>query len=170
MRRFLEVLAVYFAVVLLVPPVEAGCFRRCKPRPVATVRYAPVQARPVYAQPQAIHPTPQAAPMAAGAPSFSGGFIHDLNALRARYGLPAVAEDTNLAAWAGANNAQQAARGMGHYVMGPARRQNVAWTPNGAAPLGMWEKSPPHRAALLDPSIRSIGLAASWPFWTFNAQ
>ena len=47
---------------------------------------------------------------------------------------------------------------MGHYVMGPARRQNSAM--GSYASIGsMWMASPAHRAALLDPSIRWIGIA-----------
>ena len=33
----------------------------------------------------------------------------------------------------------------------------------------MWMNSPAHRAALLDPTIRWIGLAGSGAYWTFNA-
>ena len=57
---------------------------------------------------------------------------------------------------------------MGHFVMGPARRQNSAmghYSSIGA----MWMASPPHRAALLDPSIRWIGIAGMGSYWTFNA-
>ena len=39
-----------------------------------------------------------------------------------------------------------------------------------AASIGsMWLNSPAHRAALLDPSIRWIGLAVYGSYWTFNA-
>ena len=96
------------------------------------------------------------------------GFINWLNGVRAQAGLPAVGYDPNLASWASANNAQQAARGMGHFVMGPARRQNCAMGSFGS--IGsMWLASPAHRAALLDPSIRWIGLAGYGAYWTFNA-
>ncbi len=66
------------------------------------------------------------------------------------------------------NNDQQAARGMGHHVMGPARRQNAAM--GHYASIGaMWMNSPGHRAALLDPTIRWIGIAGLGAYWTFNA-
>ena len=66
------------------------------------------------------------------------------------------------------NNDQQAARGMGHFVMGPARRQNSAV--GAFANIGsMWMNSPAHRAALLDPTIRAIGIAGLGAYWTFNA-
>ncbi len=111
----------------------------------------------------------QAAPAQAYAPSGDPyGFTNWLNATRASYGLPAVGYDGNLESWAAMNNGQQAARGLGHYVMGPARRQNSAM--GNAANIGaMWMNSPAHRAALLDPSIRAIGLAGNGSYWTFNA-
>jgi uncharacterized protein YkwD len=96
------------------------------------------------------------------------GFLGWLNATRASYGLPAVGYDPNLSGWAAMNNDQQAARGMGHFVMGPARRQNSAM--GAFANIGaMWMNSPAHRAALLDPTIRAIGIAGLGAYWTFNA-
>ena len=96
------------------------------------------------------------------------GFLSWLNATRAAYGLPAVGYDPNLESWAAANSAQQASRGIGHFVMGPARRQNSAM---GGFPgiESMWMASPAHRAALLDPTIQWIGIAAYGAYWTFNA-
>ncbi len=97
------------------------------------------------------------------------GFTSWLNGVRARYGLRPVGYDPNLAGWAAANNSQQAARGMGHFVMGPARRQNAAI--GSAGSVGQqWMNSPAHRAALLDPSITTIGLAGNGSYWTFNAR
>ena len=53
--------------------------------------------------------------------------------------------------------------------MGPARRQNSAM--GGYGSIGsMWMDSPAHRAALLDPSIRWIGIAGMGAYWTFNAR
>jgi uncharacterized protein YkwD len=96
------------------------------------------------------------------------GFLGWLNATRASYGLPGVGYDPNLSSWAAMNNDQQAARGMGHFVMGPARRQNAAV--GAFANIGsMWMNSPAHRAALLDPTIRAVGIAGLGAYWTFNA-
>jgi uncharacterized protein YkwD len=96
------------------------------------------------------------------------GFLSWLNSTRAAYGLPAVGHDPNLSSWAAENNNHQAARGMGHFVMGPARRQNAAF--GSFASIGtMWMNSPAHRAALLDPTIRWMGLAGLGAYWTFNA-
>jgi uncharacterized protein YkwD len=109
-------------------------------------------------------PQPVAAP--AGDPY---GFTAWLNATRASYGLPAVGYDPNLSNWAAQNNSHQASRGLGHYVMGPARRQNSAMG-NYSGIGAMWLSSPAHRAALLDPSIRYIGIAGLGAYWTFNAN
>ena len=98
----------------------------------------------------------------------SHGFLGWLNATRATFGLAPVGYDPNLSQWANANNAQQQALGLGHHVMGPARRQNSAMGSGGS--IGsMWMASPAHRAALLDPSIRWIGIAGMGAYWTFNA-
>jgi hypothetical protein len=96
------------------------------------------------------------------------GFTYWLNATRAAYGLQAVGYDPNLASWAAMNNNHQAAYGIGHFVMGPARRQNSAM---GGFPgiESMWMGSPAHAAALLDPTIRWIGIASLGAYWTFNA-
>jgi uncharacterized protein YkwD len=114
--------------------------------------------------------TSEAAPTAPAA-TVAGdpyGFVGWLNATRAAYGLSAVGYDANLSNWAAMNNDQQAARGMGHFVMGPARRQNSAM--GAFANIGaMWMNSPAHRAALLDPTISAIGIAGLGAYWTFNA-
>lgn len=97
------------------------------------------------------------------------GFTAWLNATRASYGLPAVGYDASLSSWAAQNNSHQSSRGMGHYVMGSARRQNSAM--GSYAQIGaMWLASPAHRAALLDPTIRRIGIAGAGAYWTFNAN
>lgn len=107
-----------------------------------------------------------------GAQSYNShgqSFLNWLNGVRASYGLGAVGYDPNLESWAAVNNDQQAARGLGHHVMGPARRQNSAM---GGFPgiESMWMASPAHRAALLDPTISWIGIAGAGAWWTFNAN
>ncbi|GAC1449982.1 MAG: hypothetical protein NVSMB9_34150 [Isosphaeraceae bacterium] len=139
--------------------VQAQQPRMANPAPVAAAPgqgYVPTSYT-VAAQPQPMAP--------AGDPY---GFTSWLNSTRASYGLAPVGYDPSLAGWAAANNAQQQARGMGHHVMGPARRQNSAM--GHYASIGaMWMNSPAHRAALLDPSIRWIGIAGLGAYWTFNA-
>ena len=120
---------------------------------------------------QASYETTEATPPAAESTAPAGdpyGFTYWLNSTRAAYGLPAVGYDPNLASWAAMNNNHQAAYGMGHHVMGPARRQNSAM---GGFPgiESMWMSSPAHAAALLDPTIRWIGIAGLGAYWTFNA-
>ncbi|MEW4570857.1 CAP domain-containing protein [Tautonia sp. JC769] len=120
------------------------------PAPAATAQPAAAAAQPAVAQ---------------GDPH---GFTSWLNGIRSQYGLAPVAYDANLSAWANMNNAQQNSYGLGHHVMGPARRQNSAM--GSAASIGaQWLASPAHAAALLDPSIRVIGIAGMGAYWTFNA-
>jgi hypothetical protein len=98
-----------------------------------------------------------------------GGFLGWLNATRASHGLAAVGHDPNLTSWAAVNNSHQQARGMGHFVMGPATRQNCAM--GSAGSIGsQWMNSPAHRAAMLDPSVRWIGLAGVGAYWTLNMR
>ncbi len=148
---------------LAVAALDAG-------HPARAQRYVPTTMVRTQPQPRpAMVTTPT---VAAPAPAPAGdpyGFTGWLNSVRASYGLPAVGYDPNLSSWAAANNGQQQARGMGHHVMGPARRQNSAmghYSSIGA----MWMASPAHRAALLDPSIRWIGIAGLGAYWTFNAR
>jgi uncharacterized protein YkwD len=133
------------------------------------VTYTTVQPATYVVQQPATYAAAPAATYAVAQPGGDPyGFTAWLNGVRAQYGLPAVAYDAGLEGWAAANNAQQAARGLGHFVMGPARRQNSA-IGNSASIGSQWMNSAAHRAALLDPSITRIGLAGSGSYWTFNA-
>ncbi len=133
-------------------------------QPVTYVTQPAAQPVTYAAQPAATQPAATQA-VAAGDPY---GFVGWLNATRAQYGLRAVGYDPNLTNWAAQNNAQQNARGLGHFVMGPARRQNSAMG-NYASIGSMWMASPAHRAALLDPTISFVGIAGAGAYWTFNA-
>ena len=130
---------------------------------VIPASYTVPVAEPAAAQPQPV----QAVEAVAYAGSDPYGFLNWLNSTRASYGLGPVGYDQNLSNWASMNNSQQLARGLGHFVMGPARRQNSAM--GGGFPGAMWMASPAHRAALLDPTISWIGIAAAGAYWTFNA-
>jgi hypothetical protein len=92
------------------------------------------------------------------------GFTAWLNGVRVQYGLGQVGHDAGLSGQAAVNNSY----GFGHHYMGSARRQNAGM---GAAATvwSMWMASPAHQAALLDPTITMIGIAASGSTWTFNA-
>lgn len=162
-------------------PQQAAAYYQYQQQPVYQSYQQPTTYYSYYQQPayqqaayqqQAKAAAPKAATAtAAPAATTAGdpyGFTSWLNSIRASYGLPAVGYDPNLSNWAAANNNQQQASGMGHHVMGPARRQNAAM--GAYATIGsMWLNSPAHRSALLDPSIRWIGIAGLGAYWTFNA-
>jgi uncharacterized protein YkwD len=139
------------------------------PPPVpATIEPSEVRhavARPVYNEPAPAAPQQPAVQYVYGD---AYGFTAWLNGVRAQYGQRPVGYDANLEAWAQVNNGQQNARGMGHHVMGSARRQN-AGVGSGPSVWSMWLADPPHAAALLDPTITMIGIAASGAYWTYNA-
>lgn len=147
--------------------------------PAAPQFYQPTEAVPTTSYGGQVTPTTYTVPTVEAAPqpvqaapaadygSDPYGFLSWLNSVRASYGLGAVGYDANLTNWASQNNAQQMARGLGHFVMGPARRQNSAM--GAGFPGSMWMASPAHRAALLDPTISWIGIAAAGAYWTFNA-
>lgn len=166
------------ALLTVSTPAIAGKARRarcqggsCPTATVATIR--PTYYQPVYRPQQAMQyraTEPRYYPPALPSPSSpptSGGFLAWLNSYRASRGLHALAWDQELANWAASNNAQQRVRGIGHFVMGPARRQNAAM---GANYAGMWAASPAHNAALLDPSVRSVGLASDGTYATANLR
>ena len=135
---------------------QPACSAGSCPRPAQPVRTV-TAARPAY--------QPSVPPVVCD----PYGFTAWLNATRASYGLAAVSYDPNLAACAAVNNQHQAARGMGHYYFGSARRQNSAM--GHYATIGaMWMQSTPHRSALLDPSIRFIGIAGLGTYWTWNGR
>jgi uncharacterized protein YkwD len=160
-------------------PATTGYYYTQAPAPTYVTQPA---AQPTYtytAQPTYTYPAttatagttyaaPQPAATTYAAESGAAGFLNWLNGVRAQYGLSAVGYDANLENWAAQNSAAQASRGLGHFVMGPARRQNSAM--GNLATIGaQWLASPAHRAALLDPTIRAIGLAGYGAYWTFNA-
>jgi hypothetical protein len=99
------------------------------------------------------------------------GFAAIVNQHRAAAGLPPIAYDHNLSAWAANNNAEQCSRGIGHHVS-PNCYQNCAWnTPDAMSTAASWMESPGHRANMLSPSITRFGIAyGPGPYWTMNAQ
>ncbi len=172
--------AVPVAAVVLLAASTAGAQQYVMTRPGTTQTVAvqpttyvtrPATQPVTYVAQPAAQPVTYAAQPAATQAVATGdpyGFVNWLNATRAQYGLRAVGYDQNLTNWAAQNNAQQNARGLGHFVMGPARRQNSAM--GSSASIGaMWMSSPAHRAALLDPTISFVGIAGAGAYWTFNA-
>jgi hypothetical protein len=146
-----------------VPPAPPKVDAAPPPPVPATVDVSLIQfvvARPVYTE-QPAQPTYAQPAYQYGDPY---GFTSWLNGVRAQYGLGAVGHDANLSGQAAVNNSY----GFGHHYMGSARRQNSGM---GAAATvwSMWMASPAHQAALLDPTITMIGIAASGSYWTYNA-
>ncbi|WP_435020637.1 CAP domain-containing protein [Tundrisphaera sp. TA3] len=156
-------LALASSILLLVALTATPARSADLPPTTAAAQPTATAAQPAAAPAQVV----QAAPVAVAAVD-PYGFTNWLNNTRAQYGLPPVGFDPNLSSWANVNNGQQQARGMGHHVMGPARRQNSGMGDMSAVSL-MWMASPAHRSALLDPSIRWIGIAGLGAYWTFNA-
>ncbi len=99
------------------------------------------------------------------------GLTDAINAERARHGLSALAHEPALTLWAESNNAQQRARGMGHFVLGPCIRQNVAWGQRDiASVVYAWMCSPGHRAAILQPDATYCGGAFDGSYWTWSCS
>lgn len=101
------------------------------------------------------------------------GFTVWLNDTRRMYGLRPLVYDQRLADWAAVNNLAQRNRSSpGHFVMGPARRQNAdIITGDISSYIGReWMDSPEHRAALLDPGLTRFGLAWDGLYWTWDAR
>jgi hypothetical protein len=99
------------------------------------------------------------------------GFAALLNHYRVAAGLPPLAYDHDLSAWAAQNNAEQSNRGLGHHV-NPNCHQNCAWNaPDAVSVAAEWMNSPGHQANLLAPSLSRFGIAyGPGPYWTMNAQ
>jgi hypothetical protein len=99
------------------------------------------------------------------------GFMALLNTYRAWAGLPPLAYDPDLSAWAAHNNVAQNSYGLGHHV-NPNCCQNSAWNVHDAESVAAaWMQSPGHRANMLNPSISSFGIAyGPGPYWTMNAR
>ncbi len=99
------------------------------------------------------------------------GFAAILNQYRAEAGLPPLAYDHELSAWAASNNAAQASLGMGHHVT-PNCYQNAAWNaPDAASVAQAWMESRGHRKNMLSSSVTHFGIAyGPGPYWTMNAK
>lgn len=108
--------------------------------------------------------------LAGAVPTAQAEFLAWLNRERAGQGLLAVQYSPDLEKWAALNNTHQRSRGLGHYVLGPASRQNAAMAATVMAAAPMWLNSPPHRSGLFDASIRWIGVAGDGTWATWNGS
>lgn len=129
---------------------------------------APAKALPV---PQApAKSTPQGVPQTSIPPEVQS-FLGQLNAMRAQRGLPMVSYDVYCYNDARVNNNFQLMRGIGHFFMGCARRQNAAIGQSSSYQVLIgWCNSPGHAEALFDPSIRLAAVAHDGQAWTFSAR
>jgi uncharacterized protein YkwD len=95
--------------------------------------------------------------------------LYAVNALRASYGLRALAYDATLAAHAAVNNAHQRIRGLGHWSNPNAYQvSSSAGDPNGA--VATWMASSAHRSIVLNPSLTVAGIAHGSGFSTMNLR
>jgi hypothetical protein len=99
------------------------------------------------------------------------GFAAILNQYRAAAGLPPLAYDHDLSAWASQNNAAQAERGLGHHISANFY-QNCAWnTPDATSTAEEWMNSRGHRANMLSADVSRFGIAyGPGPYWTMNLR
>jgi hypothetical protein len=152
-------------------PVKAGLFglrTRWVPAPQVQgpmlVAYAVPQQRPV-ASGQAV-----ATAEVSTAPSANAAFLGWLNQTRAAYQLPPVEYSAAVEADCHVNNQHQVARGMNHWHMGCHRRQNAAFNLGFPGVEAAWMGSPGHSSALLDPTIRFVGIAWLNGYCTYGAR
>ncbi len=104
------------------------------------------ETRPAAMAPASLASTQSPSPQVGSDPY---GFGSILNRIRATAGLPPVAYDAELSAWATRNNIAQNWRGIGHHV-NPNCFQNCAWNmtdANGAAQTWMSSARPPREHA-----------------------
>ena len=100
-------------------------------------------------------------------------FLNLINQERWEQGLKPVSLDPMLTRYSYYNSLEQAARGEpGHFVLPPDwKRQNSAMAPQGVEQaFRVWMDSTPHRAGMMDPTIRWVGIAGHPPYWTMNAR
>lgn len=119
-------------------------------------------------QPQ---PAPEPEPQIESNSGDPYGFSAFINNYRASVGLPPLAYDPNLAAWASQNNAAQCSMGLGHHVMADFF-QNCGYNQASVADIAMsWMSSPGHAQNMLAPSATRFGIAyGPGPYWTMNLQ
>jgi hypothetical protein len=99
------------------------------------------------------------------------GFSAIINNYRAAAGLPPLAYDPNLAAWASQNNAAQCSQGLGHHIMANFF-QNCGYNQASVLDIAIsWMNSPGHAQNMLAPSATRFGIAyGPGPYWTMNLQ
>lgn len=87
------------------------------------------------------------------------GYVSEINATRARYGLRALEIDVSLVVASEAHSQRQAARGQIYHAQGCGAEivaQN--WGVGVSFAIQQWLQSPPHRALLLSPQFTRLGV------------
>lgn len=99
------------------------------------------------------------------------GFSAIINNYRASAGLPPLAYDPGLSAWASQNNAAQCSMGLGHHIMANFF-QNCGFNQASVLDIAQsWMSSPGHAQNMLAPSATRFGIAyGPGPYWTMNMQ
>lgn len=129
--------------------------------PPATVYFRPApRPAPAYAYAYAHSTTTTATAVAPG--------LAEVNAYRARHGLPPLAYDPSCDSAAATNNACQRARGLGHYVGGT--QCAAVGSASAAHAVAQWIASAPHRAILLSRSITRGAVRCEGGCATFQAR
>lgn len=182
---------VALSLATLATPTPAGWFGRpraatprpaCPGRPLAAPSWGPSAPAGAIGRPAApAAPGAAYGPVAwrASSPLHSpqpggslqpGDLLGEVNAARARAGLPALAADPGLASAAASNNAAQASRGLGHHVNPGAWQAAGAGYSSPAAAVAGWLASPAHRAIVLRPEARVAGAAMGGAYSTLNVR
>lgn len=114
----------------------------------------------------------QFAPAASGTvgvvPVASGTAVTATNSARVGAGLAPLAEDPKLNELAAAHAANMAVSNRMYHHGG--RSENVAYGLDGPGTVGMWLRSPGHRAAMLSTGVSRVGIGAAYsasgtPYW-----
>jgi uncharacterized protein YkwD len=102
-----------------------------------------------------------------------GSILHEMNSVRAQYGLPALSANSALARAASDHSAEMARTGvfahgafaqrLSHYIDARMIGENLAWSSDCSARtiVNMWLNSAPHRHILLLGSFRRAGVGVS---------
>ncbi|QDV33573.1 CAP domain-containing protein [Tautonia plasticadhaerens] len=121
--------------------------------------------------PSPASPDPESEPEPELPPADPYGFAAILNSYRASAGLPPVAYDPNLSAWASQNNAAQCSQGLGHHILSNFF-QNCGYNQSTVLDIARsWMTSPAHAQNMLTPSATRFGIAhGPGPYWTMNLR
>ena len=155
------------AVTLNAAPADACCFFRCWRVNTRPTCCAYRQAAPKATQREELPapPSVDVAPLESVdtcAERFRKdvlGYVSEINATRARYGLRALEIDVSLVVASEAHSQRQAARGQIFHAPGCGSEivaQN--WGVGVSFAIQQWLQSPPHRALLLSPQFTRLGV------------